>query len=106
MVRDLFQLNTLYKRLFTGLVAFFIVVCGIYGFLLKQTVASVVERRSLEADKSELAARVSSLEADYIKSADKLTLSYAHELGFVTTKDVRFVSRAEETASFAYQNND
>lgn len=106
MVRDLFQLNTLYKRLFIGLVAFFIMVCGTYGFLLKQTVASVVERKSLEADKSELAARVSSLEADYIKSADKLTLSHAQELGFVTTKNIRFVSRASETLSFAYQSND
>lgn len=106
MVRDLLQLNTLCKRLFIGLVAFFIVVCGTYGFLLKQTVASVVERKSLEAEKGELASRVSSLEADYIRAADKLTLSHAQELGFVTTKNVRFVSRASETFSVAYQNND
>ncbi len=106
MVRDLFQLNTLCKRLFIGLVAFFLIVCGTYGFLLKQTVASVVERKSLEADKSELASRVSSLEADYIKAADKLTFAHAQSLGFVTTKNIRFVSRASETFSFAYQNND
>ena len=106
MVRDLFQLNTLCKRLFIGLVAFLFVVCGTYGFLLKQTVASVVERKSIEAEKSELASRVSSLEGEYIRVADALTLSYAQELGFVTTKDVRFVSRASDAFSFAYQHND
>ncbi len=106
MVRDLLQLNTLCKRLFTGLVVLFIVICGTYGFLLKQTVASVVERKSLELEKSELASRVSALEADYIRAADTLTLSRAHELGFVTTTDVRFVSRASDSFSFAYQNND
>lgn len=103
MVRDLFQLNTLYKRLFIGGIAVFVVLCGAYGFLLKQTVASVVERRSIESHRAELSARVSMLEADYIRATDSITLAHARERGFVSVSATRFVSAAPAAFSFEYR---
>lgn len=100
MVRDLLQLNTFYKRLFLGLLGVFVVLCAAYGIFLKQTVASVVERRSLEGQRSELAAQVSVLEAEYIQEGNAITREKATELGFVPVTASRFVSRAPKTFSF------
>ncbi|MBP9771611.1 MAG: hypothetical protein KBD16_01670 [Candidatus Pacebacteria bacterium] len=107
MVRDLFQLNTLYKRIFLGSLGLFIVLCGTYGIFLKQTVASVVERRALEAQRAELAANVSVLEAAYIREGNAITREKAAQLGFVGVTAERFVSRAGNPAfSFEYSNED
>lgn len=106
MVRDLFQLNTLCKRFFIGSIAVLFVLCATYGFFLKQTVATVVERRSIESERSELAARVSMLEAEYIRAADAVTLARARELGFSTISPTRFVSRASQAFSFDYPSHE
>ncbi len=107
MVRDLLQLNTLYKRIFLSSLGLFIVLCGTYGIFLKQTVASVVERRSLEAQRAELAANVSVLEAAYIREGNAITREKARELGFVAVTAERFVSRSPKQAlSFEYSNED
>lgn len=105
MVRDLFQLNTLCKKLFVGAFVVLIGFAAAYGFFLKRTVAAVVERRSIESDRSELAARVSVLEARYIEAADAVTLEHARSLGFVdASSHVRFVARASApTLSFDYR---
>jgi hypothetical protein len=100
MVRDLLQLNTFYKRLFLGLVGLLVVFCASYGFLLKQTVAAVVERRSLETRRAELAAQVSVFEARYIQEGNAITRQKASELGFVPVTATRFVSRSLKTFSF------
>ena len=106
MVRDLFQLNTLYKKLFISMVVVLLVLCGTYGFFLKQTVASVVARRSLEIDKRDLSAHVSSLETSYIRATDSLTLTSAYERGFVVAQATRFVSRAPQTFSFDHRSDE
>src|SRR3989344_6598208 len=106
MVKDLLQLNTLYKRLFLGLLGLFIVVCAAYGIFLKHTVASVVERRTLETRRAELAAQVSVLEARYIQEGNAITREKALELGFVPVQTTRFVSRAGETFSFKSVDED
>lgn len=102
MVRDLLQLNTFYKRLFIGASGLFIVACAMYGIFLKTTVGSVVERRSLEGDRAELAIRVSALEAEYIREGNKITRQRAAELGFVAVTPVTFVSRDRQTFSLEY----
>ncbi len=106
MVRDLLQLNTLYKRLFIGGVSLFVVLCATYGIFLKTTVGSVVERRSLEGKRAELAAEVSVLEADYIREGNKITRQRSTELGFVPATPVKFVSRTPQTFSVKYSNED
>ncbi len=105
MVRDLLQLNTLYKRLFIGCSVALLVLAGMYGFFLKQTIASVVERRLLEHERAELAARVSTLEARYIAIGESVTIARAHELGFVNVTEPHFVSRAPHAFSFNYTGN-
>lgn len=99
MVRDLLQLNTLYKRLFIGLVGVFVVLCAAYGIFLKATVGSVVERRSLEGKRAELAANVSMLEAAYIREGNRITRERAREMGFVAVTPEQFVSRTHPTVS-------
>lgn len=102
MVRDLFQLNTIYKRFFIASVSLLCILVATYGFFLKQTIAVVVERRAIEDARSELAARVSMLEAEYIRAADGITLRLAQEHGFTVIAPTRFVSTAKNTFSFDY----
>lgn len=99
MVRDLFQLNTFYKRLFMGCFSVLVLLCAAYGLFLKQTVAAVVERRAMEARRTELAAHVSILEARYIQEGNAITRDKALELGFIPVTATRFVSRAPKTVS-------
>lgn len=106
MVRDLLQLNTIYKRFFMGAALTFVFLCVLYGAFLKTTVASVVERRSLEAARAELAARVSVLEAAYIREGSVITRQKASELGFVAVTPKSFVSRAPHAQAFSLQYGD
>jgi hypothetical protein len=106
MVRDLLQLNTFYKRLFLGSLGLFVILCTSYGIFLKQTVASVVERRGLEGQRAELAAQVSVLEARYIQEGNAITREKARELGFVPVTASRFVSRAPKALSWQVTNEE
>jgi hypothetical protein len=99
MVRDLLQLNTFYKRVLIGALGLFVVLCAMYGIFLKTTVGSVVERRSLEGKRAELAAHVSVLEAEYIREGNRITRARATELGFVAITPTKFVSRDHQTFS-------
>ena len=95
MVRDILQLNTFYKK---ALIMLGIAICAIgllYGVLIKQTIAHVVERHRIENDMSELASTVSRLEATYMHTVEDITLAQAYDLGFekVADKNTRFVAR-------------
>lgn len=99
MVRDVLQCNTAYKRFLICGIALFVMLCAAYGIFLKQTVASVVERRSLEGKRAELASSVSVLEAAYIREGNAITRERARELGFIAVTPSTFVSRAPKAVS-------
>ncbi len=104
MVRDLLQLNTLYKRLLLGCVALLVFCLASYGFLLKQTVAHVVERKSIEQERRDLAAKVGTLERAYLGAMNTLTLDAAREKGLGEKAPQRFVTRTKETLTRNFTN--
>ncbi|MEK7579544.1 MAG: hypothetical protein AAB460_03390 [Patescibacteria group bacterium] len=104
MVRDLLQLNTVYKRLLIGCVVLLVSLLATYGLLLKQTVAHVVLRKSFEEDRRDLTARVGTLERTYLGAMNGLTLDAAMEKGFIEKTPERFVARTKETLTLNYSN--
>ena len=104
MVRDLLQLNSLEKRLFLVLSLVLLLVIGLYAFLVRQAVAQVVARKTLEQERADLATRISMLESQYMKEAQEITLEYAYGNGYVEIRPVFFISRTQN--SLSYNNND
>jgi hypothetical protein len=93
MVRDLFQLNTLYKKAIVILSAALCGVLVMYGVLAVQTYARAVDQDTLKQRVADTAASVSTLEHDYMRRMDLLTLDDAHTRGFIDTDVSLFVSR-------------
>ncbi len=54
-----------------------------YLFLVNQVVLNLSARENLEREAKRLETGVAELEANYAASAARLTIDYAHELGFV-----------------------
>ncbi len=104
MVRDLLKFNSLEKRLFIIFSVSLCIVIGLYGFFVKQTIAHVVARKTLVQEQADLSAQISSLESEYMKKADALTLEYAYAHGFVEIKPTLFVSRAPASLSLNNRN--
>ncbi len=104
MVRDLLQLNNLQKRFFVGVLTCIAVFAVLYGTLVKQTVAHVVSRRTVETETADLSAHVSLLEAQYMTALQSVTLDRAYAMGFSEASPVFFVSRDRDTLSVRYDN--
>ncbi|MEK7606067.1 MAG: hypothetical protein AAB458_00500 [Patescibacteria group bacterium] len=105
MVRDLLQFNNLQKKVFAFLCAAIAVSGFFYAVLIKQTVAHVVDRRALETDISDMAAKVSELEGSYMTALQGVTLARAYALGFVDQDPALFVSRNDSELSLQYDGN-
>ena len=95
MVRDLFQLNTLYKRIIVGLFVLLVSSIALYGVLGVQTYSRVVTQSAMEQYIADVSASVSALERDYMERMDALTLDEAHTRGFVDTEVAFFVSKTD-----------
>lgn len=93
MVRELFQLNTLHKKVIVALIGAVLTLVTMYGILVRQTVAHVVARKVVEQSITDMASEVSLLEAEYMDTMDSLTLSRAEQMGFVEAEVALFVSR-------------
>ncbi|MCR4274470.1 MAG: hypothetical protein NUW02_00245 [Candidatus Campbellbacteria bacterium] len=97
MVRDLFQLNTFYKKTIAGLCLILVGMIAMYGVLEFQTYARIVAQETLEQNMVDVSASVSTLESDYMRRMGLLTLDEAHLRGFIDTDVSFFVSRQAQT---------
>lgn len=81
------------KKLFWILVVslFFSVI--FYAYLVNQTVLNIVERENIQDEITTLNSRISELEFKYIALKNNINLEYAHSLGFINAKNVKFASR-------------
>lgn len=65
--------------LFVGAVA----LATSYGYLVNETVMNVVELEKTEAAITEVRSHIAELESQAIASREKMSIEYAHSLGFM-----------------------
>lgn len=70
-----------------GLLGILVVLLGLYGFFLNQTVLNIVARKDLENRVAEIDTVTSTLEFEYITQNSDVTLEKALALGYVEAQD-------------------
>lgn len=70
----------------------------LYVFAINFTVRNVVKREAMEQELSRISMHISELEFKYIHLKNSITLDYAQKLGFVPTKETKYVSRKTSVA--------
>jgi len=63
-----------------------------YAYFVNQTILNIVERENFEEEIAVLNSEISELEANYLDLKNKITLDYAHSLGFSDAKNIKFAS--------------
>ncbi len=63
----------------------------LYGFFLLEAVAHTANRTQAQAKIQGYTSKLSGLEESYLSQTREMTLDRAHELGFVTPKDISTV---------------
>jgi len=81
------------KLYFLLLVLVFIISIFSYGYLVRGVMVNIVSRQNMETEIVSLSSRVLDLESLYIKARNNVTQDLARDLGFVTIKKQKFVTR-------------
>ncbi len=97
MVRDLLQFNTIYKKVIVSLSVVVAGVFVVYAVLHVQVLSRGVTQKVLQQYVAETASSVSSLEHDYMRRMNLLTLDEARVRGFVDAEVSLFVSQHTPT---------
>jgi hypothetical protein len=84
------------KKIFYGLLAMFVFLTVSYGFFVKQTVSSVVERKNIETEIKTISSNIGELELQYISRKNNLSLDYAISVGFNETNKINYISKTTE----------
>ena len=87
------NINNLKKKLFWFLTVSLFFSIIFYTYLVNQTVLNIVERENIQDEITTLNSKISELEFRYIALKNNINLEYAHSLGFVNVKNVKFASR-------------
>ena len=82
---------------FWSLVFTFIFCLFSYGYCVRGAILSVVNRQNIESQLSSLNSKVLSLESEYIKAKNEITLEKAYSMGFVSVTEQKFVTRDVRT---------
>jgi hypothetical protein len=79
-----------------------LLVLSVLSYILFLTVAisGVVARKSTESASNELLTKISSLEATYVMLDGGIHLDRAKQMGFMDTKEPRYVDGGEENKNF------
>jgi hypothetical protein len=85
-------------------IAFAACIC-IYVYLVGQTTLSVIERKELESDAQVLVSHISSLELDYLSKSSMVTLTLAHERGFMDVNPQAFAARLPALRTLSVLSN-
>ena len=81
------------KRILISLIAFIVLLVGMYGFLISSAIVNVIVREEMEQKISATYSHMSELESDYLAQKNAITLSLAYDLGFIDNKIKIFVIR-------------
>ena len=97
MTTKTLDLNNIERKLFWILTASLGLCLALYLYSVLSLTVSVVERDRMSRTLHEMATTAGDLEQEYITLQNKITLAYAHELGFVEVV-AKFTSSPNATA--------
>jgi len=63
-----------------------------YGYLIRDTILNIVARQNFETELSALSSKIISLETQYIKAKNAVTLESAQDMGFVAVSAPKYVT--------------
>lgn len=72
-----------------------------YGFMVRNTIVSIVSRQNMDNQLAVLNSKVSDLEAQYIKMKNNVTPEMAYSLGFSAVTNQKFVTRDVKNSSLS-----
>ena len=79
--------------IFWGMVFAFVLMAGLYCYLINKTVWNVVSRQRMETQIASMHSSVGVLENSYISMKDGINLQMAHSLGYVSAQNPKYVTR-------------
>jgi len=89
---------------FWCLAGIFILLLLGYAYFVNMAVYHVVERGSLEGERTKLSASLSEQESSYLALKNRVTLAFASERGFTETGVARFISKKTHSVIVAVNN--
>lgn len=81
------------KTLFCLFIMIIFVCLFSYGYLIRDTIVNIVSRQNIENQLSVLSSDIISLESQYIKVKNAVTLESAQNMGFVSVLAPKYVNR-------------
>lgn len=85
------------KIFFWSVVLFIFLGLFSYGYLVRSAIVNIVSRQTIEKSILALSSEVLSLESEYVKAKNNVTLDSAKNLGFVTVSSQKFVTKTSNT---------
>lgn len=89
-----------YARLVQATLAAFLLLAGLYVYLVSTIVWDAANREKARAQASELSSKVATLESDYVNLSGEVTLELASHLGFVETSNQGAFALARPKSAF------
>jgi hypothetical protein len=104
MVRYMLKLDSLEKRIFSGLILAVVGMVLLYAYLVSRTIFNVVARKNLESHIADLSSEISDLEFSYIAAKGSITKEFAYARGFTDATQAIFVRR-DSGAALSYSRS-
>lgn len=68
-----------------------------YGYFIRGMTVNIVTRVAMESELSTLNSKVSSLESEYIRAKNNVTMEKAQTIGFIAATNQKFVTKDVKT---------
>ena len=101
ITKQLNTINHLERKLFWVFSVLLLMASIFYAYLVNQTVLNVVVKENFDEQILSLNSKVGELESKYISVKNQINLDYAHSVGFVEAKNLKFASRKLSTQSLS-----
>jgi hypothetical protein len=94
------------KKIFWTLFSIFLFLLVSYGIEINNTIMNAVSKQNMEKEMISLNTDINSMEFDYINAKNKITLDYAHSLGYVSISNDKFASISTNYNSLSLHINE
>lgn len=81
------------KSLFWCFSIFFLITVFTYGYLVRSTIANIVDRKDYDQQVSVLTTKLTTLETEYIQLKNSITMESAKGFGFQAARTTKFVAK-------------
>lgn len=95
------------KKIFWSLFSIFLFLLISYGIEINNTILNAVSKQKMEKEMISLNSDINSMEFEYIKAKNKITLDYANSMGFVSVSNDKFalISNNKDNLSLSINEN-